>query len=289
MSEPQGDGTGGLGRIDLHTHSDCSDGTLAPLELVRLAAERSVSLLALTDHDTLAGLDEAQHACERSALRFVGGVELSCLWRASEIHVLGLGIEVRDADLQQLCHAQQARRRRRIRAIGERLTALGLPGDAISDSALASASPTRAHLARGLHERGFADSAQQAFERYLAPGRSAYVPPGWPRLDEIMDRLRSARGLAVLAHPHRYRLARAALTELACEFKQLGGGGIEVSMAGMSPTQVAGAARLARRFELAGSIGSDFHQPGIPWRPLGRLVKLPEAVTPVTARLGTAT
>src|SRR5579871_1126859 len=207
MNEPQGDGSSGPGRIDLHTHSDCSDGTLSPLELVRLAAQRCVSLLALTDHDTLAGLDEAEQACERSALRFVGGVELSCLWRASEIHVLGLGIDVRDAGLQQLCDAQQGRRRRRIRAIGERLTAQGLPGDAISDSALASASPTRAHLARSLHERGFADSAQQAFERYLAPGRSAYVPPDWPRLNEIMDRLRGARGLAVLAHPHRYRLA----------------------------------------------------------------------------------
>jgi predicted metal-dependent phosphoesterase TrpH len=276
------------GRIDLHTHSRCSDGTLAPAELVRLAATRSVTLLALTDHDTLAGLAEARLACQQLGIRFVPGVELSSRWRDLEVHVLGLGIDADDAALRQLCEQQRARREARIQAMAERLSALGLPGSAIAAQALRSAAPTRSHLAAALHARGLAASAQDAFDTYLSAGRPAFVASGWPPLSHIVAAILAARGVAVLAHPHRYRLARSRMAELASEFKNLGGGGLEVSVAGMSLAEASEAARLARRFDLAGSIGSDFHHPGLPWRPLGRLVKLPQDVTPITARLAPA-
>lgn len=285
MSEPA---TAQQLRIDLHTHSCCSDGALRPDELVDLAARRGVSLLALTDHDTLEGLPEAQRACEKRGIQFVPGVELSCRWQQIEIHVLGLAIDATDAALRSLCSEQRHRRQERIEAIGARLSALGLPGQVLIDSALSAAAPTRAHLAEGLKRHGFAASAQEAFDRYLAPGRPGFVAASWPSLASIVQHVLDAGGVAVLAHPHRYGLSRARLSELAHEFKRLGGAGIEISVAGMGPAKAAEAARLARRFDLAGSMGSDFHQPGIPWRPLGRFVKLPEAVTSITARLAQA-
>ena len=282
MSEPA---AAALERIDLHTHSHCSDGTLSPSELVRLAATRGVTLLALTDHDTTAGLAEAQAACAHHGIGFVTGIELSCCWRDSEIHVLGLRFDAADAGLAALCDAQIARRRVRISAMATRLAALGLPGDALARSALMAASPTRAHLAQSLHERSLADSPQDAFDRYLAPGKPGYVAAAWPAMGEILACIRDAGGIAVLAHPHRYGLSAARRLALVGEFKALGGEALEISVAGMSPGEGAAAERLARRFGLAGSTGSDFHQPGLPWRPLGRFAKLAEAVTPITVRL----
>jgi predicted metal-dependent phosphoesterase TrpH len=274
-----------LKRIDLHTHSHCSDGVLSPAELVQLAAGRGVALLALTDHDTTAGLPEAQAACQRHGIGFVPGIELSCRWQGHEIHVLGLNIDAQDAGLRALCTAQQTRRRERIAAMGERLSAMGLPGKSLAEAALANAAPTRSHLAVALHGQGLAKSPQDAFERYLAPGSAAYVAAAWPGLEEIVTCIRSAGGLSVLAHPHRYALSATQRASLAEDFRTLGGEGIEISLPGMSPTETAEAERLARRFGLAGSTGSDFHQPGLPWRPVGRFAKLAEAVTPITARL----
>lgn len=245
-------------------------------------------MLALTDHDTLQGLPEAQLACEQHGIQFVPGVELSCQRQEAEVHVLGLGIDAADASLRSLCDQQRLRRQQRVEAIGKRLSALGMPGEVLAQSALRAASPTRAHLAEGIRARGLTATAQEAFDRYLARGRPAFVPAIWPSLAAILQHILGAGGLPVLAHPHRYGLSGARLGELTDEFKRLGGVGIEVSIAGMSPVKSAEAARLARRFELAGSLGSDFHQPGIPWRPLGRLVKLPQAVTSITARLAQA-
>jgi predicted metal-dependent phosphoesterase TrpH len=282
MSEPT---AAPLERIDLHTHSHCSDGTLSPSELVRLAATRGVTLLALTDHDTTAGLAEAQAASVRHGIAFVPGIELSCRWQHSEIHVLGLGFDAADAGLAALCAAQIARRRVRFSAMVSRLSALGLPGDILARSALMAASPTRAHLAQSLHEQALADSPQAAFDRYLAHGKPGYVPAAWPAMGEILACIRNAGGIAVLAHPHRYGLSAARQLSLVGQFKALGGEGLEISVAGMSPAEGAAAERLARRFGLAGSTGSDFHQPGLAWRPVGRFAKLAEAVTPISVRL----
>jgi 3',5'-nucleoside bisphosphate phosphatase len=273
-------------RIDLHTHSSCSDGLLAPAALVALAAARQVALLALTDHDTGLGADEARAACNVHGIRFVPGAELTCLWREREIHVIGLNLELAQPRFIAHCAAVLELRRQRIAAMGERLTRAGLPGDALAAEALAAAAPTRAHLARGLCARGLAASVQGAFDHWLKRGRPGYVGAQWPDLTTAVQRIVGAAGVAVLAHPHRYQVSNGVLRELVEEFKAAGGAGLEVSLAGMGPGDAERAASLARRFDLAGSIGSDFHEPGLPWRPLGRFAKLPDRIVPITARLG---
>jgi hypothetical protein len=272
-------------RIDLHTHSDCSDGLLSPAALVALAVQRQVEMLALTDHDTISGCGQAGAACAQAAIRFVPGVELSCQWREREIHIVGLRLDVTDAALLSHCAAVLERRRERISAMTSRLSRAGLPGEQLAALTLEAALPTRTHLARALCRLGLADSLQQAFERYLKRGRPGYVSAQWPQLASAVERIVAAGGIAVLAHPHRYSLSHGVLRELVAEFKAAGGEGIEVSLSGMGPADAERAAGLARRYELAGSIGSDFHEPDLPWRPLGRFAKLPDLITPIAARL----
>jgi predicted metal-dependent phosphoesterase TrpH len=273
-------------RIDLHTHSTCSDGMLAPAALVDLAAERKVQLLALTDHDTASGCDAAQSACDRHGIGFVPGVELTSQWREREIHIIGLGIERDRAPFIAHCASVLELRRERIQAMGQRLTHAGLPGAELAAEALSAAAPTRAHLARGLCSRGLAATVQAAFDRWLKRGRPGYVAAQWPDLESAVRCITAAAGVPVLAHPHRYQVSNGVLHELVGQFKAAGGVGLEVSLAGMGPGDADRAATLARRFDLAGSIGSDFHEPGLPWRPLGRFAKLPDRIMPITARLG---
>lgn len=272
-------------RIDLHTHSNCSDGLLSPAALVMLAAQRQVELLALTDHDTVSGCAAASAACADTAVRFVSGVELSCQWREREIHIIGLRLEHTDAGLLSHCGSVLASRRERMSAMTQRLGRAGLPGEQLAALTLSATLPTRTHLARALCQLGLADSVQQAFERWLKRGRPGYVGAQWPQLPTAVQCIVAAGGIAVLAHPHRYQVSHGVLRELVAHFKEAGGEGIEVSLSGMSAGDAERAAALARRFDLAGSIGSDFHEPDLPWRPLGRFAKLPDLVTPIAARI----
>lgn len=272
-------------RIDLHTHSNCSDGVLSPEALVQLAATRQLQLLALTDHDTVAGCAAAQSACDAHGIRFVPGIELTAEWREREIHIVGLAVDVTSPVLHRQIGALGELRRERIRAIGERLDRHGLPGSELATQALAAASPTRMHMARLLVGIGACADTEQAFEDLLKRGRPGHVPARWPQLADTVACLHEAGGIAVLAHPHRYKLSNGQLRELCAQFRLAGGGGIEVSLSGMSPADAERTASLARRFDLAGSIGSDFHEPGLPWRPLGRFAKLPDGVTPITGQL----
>ncbi|MGA8707595.1 MAG: PHP domain-containing protein [Steroidobacteraceae bacterium] len=271
-------------RIDLHTHSQYSDGLLSPAALVELAARREVRLLALTDHDTIAGCAAAASACEQHGICFVPGIELSCDWQQREIHVVGLGLDVENAALQAHCAAVRERRRERMLAMARKLTRAGLPGETLAQAALTAASPTRTHLARAMCRHGIARDMQQAFDRWLKRGRPAHVAAHWPALEAAVRCIIGAGGTAVLAHPHRYPLSHGQLRQLTADFAAAGGGGIEVSLAGMAPKDADRAVALARRHGLAGSIGSDFHEPDLPWRPLGRFDKLPDSVTPIAAR-----
>jgi len=274
-------------RIDLHTHTHHSDGVLSPTELVALATARQVAVLALTDHDTMAGCDEAAGACAGAGTRFVPGAELTAGWRGQEIHVVGLALTADAPPLRAYLDDILARRRMRVAAIGRKLAAertlAGFdPGAAVLAG---SAVPTRMHVARELVRAGHARDTQSAFERYLARRTPGYVPQEWPGVDAAVAAIVGAGGLAVLAHPHRYKLSNGALRELCGSFRELGGAGMEVSIAGQSPNDLMRLARLARASGLAGSVASDFHEPGMPWRPVGRSDKLPEGVDPLLARL----
>jgi predicted metal-dependent phosphoesterase TrpH len=275
--------------VDFHTHSHFSDGVLAPAPLVARARARGVGTLALTDHDTTAGLGEARGACRDSGIRFVPGVELSASWRGQTIHVVGLQIDERHAGLQSHLSRVLARRQARLREIGERLEKRArLPGRELAEAASGNASPTRLHLARLLVERGFARDHQEAFDRWLNRDTPGHVPAEWPTLEAAMQPLRDCGGVAVLAHPHRYRASAGQLRELAAAFANLGGAALEASMAGMSPNDADRIASLCRRFKLCASMGSDFHDPAVPWNPLGRWLKLLPGLEPITQLLKTA-
>lgn len=273
--------------IDLHTHSHHSDGTLPPAALVALAAARGVAVLALTDHDTTAGVPEAEAASREAGMRFVPGVEITAGWRGQEIHVVGLGIDTASVPLQAHLHALVAARRTRIASIGARLARQRhFNGRDPAQHVLQSAAvPTRTHLARALVKAADAKTTQDAFDRWLGRGRPGHVPQQWPEVEAAISVIRAAGGHAVLAHPHRYKLSSGALGALCSGFREAGGAAMEVSLPAMSPNDATRLARLARQHGLAGTAASDFHEPGLPWRPLGRFAKLPEGIEPLLPRL----
>jgi predicted metal-dependent phosphoesterase TrpH len=269
--------------VDFHTHSHFSDGVLAPAALVERARTRRVGTLALTDHDTTAGLPEARAACAANAIRFVPGVELSATWRGQTIHIVGLQVDESHAGFNSHLTQVLERRQSRLREIGERLEKRArLPGRELAAIAANATAPTRLHLARLLVARGHARDTQEAFDRWLNGDKAGHVPAEWPAMAAAMAVLRDSGAVPVLAHPHRYRLSAGGLRELAAAFVQEGGAALEASMAGMSPNDADRIASLCRRFKLRASMGSDFHDPAVPWNPLGRWLKLAAGLEPVT-------
>ncbi len=267
--------------IDLHTHSSCSDGALVPAELVARAAAAGIGTLALTDHDTLAGLGEAHTAARALGVRLVPGVEVSASWRHQSIHVLGLWIDPASAALTRSLERQAELRRARMRRMCTALSKLRLPGDELLAAVQARPGiPTRSHLAAALLEQGHVHRMQDAFRKYLGRGKPAHVAADWPALAEVVGWIREAGGIACMAHPARYALSGGAIKRLTAEFAAAGGTALElVSGARDAPSEACAA--LAREFGLLGSAGSDFHDPQLAWNPLGRLAKLPHGIVPV--------
>jgi predicted metal-dependent phosphoesterase TrpH len=268
--------------IDLHTHSNRSDGSLTPAELVQRASASGLQVLALTDHDTIAGLDEARAAAAEAGIRLVPGVEISASWRGQAIHVLGLWIDPADRQLRERLDSQAERRRARMRAICARLAKLGLPGaELLAAVEAAPGLPTRAHLAEALRAGGHVDRTDDAFRKYLGKGKAAHLAAEWPVLGEVVGWICAAGGVASLAHPARYALSAGARRQLLADFVAAGGGAIEVVSGGNGAQHMEASAMLAVKFGLLGSIGSDFHNPQQIWNPLGRSLKLPDCVVPV--------
>ncbi|HLZ96519.1 MAG TPA: PHP domain-containing protein [Steroidobacteraceae bacterium] len=267
--------------IDLHTHSCCSDGSLTPGELVQRAAASGLHVLALTDHDTIGGLEEARTAAARAGIRLVPGVEISASWRGQDIHVLGLWIDPAAGPLLARLGSQAERRRARMRAICARLTKIGLPGgELLAVVEAAPGLPTRAHLAEAMRAGGHVERADDAFRKYLGKGKAAHLAAEWPALVEVVGWIREAGGIASLAHPARYALSAGARRQLLADFVAAGGDALEV-VTGNGAQHTEASAALAVKFGLSGSIGSDFHNPEHIWNPLGRSLKLPDCVIPV--------
>jgi 3',5'-nucleoside bisphosphate phosphatase len=268
--------------IDLHTHSLYSDGSLEPAALVERAALADIGMLALTDHDTIGGIEKAQAAALRFGIRLVPGVELSASWRHQTIHVLGLWIDPTSPRLKVLLEGQAERRRERMRRMCARLGRSGLPGDALL-AAVESAPglPTRSHLAAALAAGGHVKRVEDAFRKFLSAGKPGYVASEWPALAEILTVRREAGGTASLAHPLRYRLSSGARGRLLAEFAAAGGDALEVITGANGAQHAHACAALAHKFGLRASIGSDFHHPQLAWNPLGRLAKLPDGIDPV--------
>ena len=269
--------------FDLHCHSTVSDGLLAPAEVVRRATANGVSVLALTDHDELAGLAGAADAARASGMRFVPGVEISVTWAELTIHIVGLGIDPANVSLaENLAHLRTSRGRRAERIAAE-FDALGIPGTLAGAYAYAE-NPTligRAHFARFLVECGVARDVATVFRHYLVRGKPGYVPQQWAELADAVAWIRASGGRAVVAHPGRYPLSRPELRRFLAEFKAAGGEGIEVVTGSHSPEQYVEFAGFAREFGFLASRGSDFHGPDESAVDLGRLPLLPADLTPV--------
>lgn len=270
-------------RFDLHCHTTASDGVLSPAELVRRAAEKEVAVLAVTDHDTLAGLDEVRQtiAAEQLPLRLVSGVEISTGWEHHEIHIVALGVDEKNVALTDFLVGQQARREARAQEIGRRLEKCLIPGTYEEAKQLAGdAAVTRAHFARVLVARGVADNMQKVFKKYLSRGNKGYVPAEWPEMRDAIAVIHDAGGLAVLAHPSRYDLTAKWIKRLLVAFKAAGGDAMEVSLPQQSPQERANLGQWAKEYDLYISVGSDFHFPSN-WTELGRHLWLPKEGTPL--------
>jgi len=270
--------------VDLHCHSTVSDGLLPPREVVRLAHSRGCKLFALTDHDDLRGLPDAADEAQKLGMPFVNGVEISVSWGKHNLHIVGLGF---DRENPALCAGlEQVRSGRWERA--ERMAASLLAKAGIAD-ALAGARKyaenpemiSRAHFARYIVEIGKAKDVRSVFYKFLKPGMPGYVEHEWARLHEAVQWITGAGGVAVLAHPGRYRLTRTEMRAFLGEFKDGGGTGIEVITSSHSTEQYLEYAVLAKEFGLLASRGSDFHGPGESRIDLGRLPNLAPGLKPV--------
>jgi 3',5'-nucleoside bisphosphate phosphatase len=273
--------------IDLHTHSSCSDGALTPLELVALAAAAGVEVMALTDHDTISGVEAAQQAAVQHGLKLVPGVEISASWHAQAVHILGLWIDPLSPLLCSMLKSQGELRRTRMRNICARLEKLRLPGkELLATVELHPGLPTRAHLAQALVAGGHVASADAAFRKYLGKGKAAHIAADWPALPEVVGWIVASGGVAALAHPARYAISSGARRRLLADFAAAGGTVLEVVSGGNASQHVDTCAVLAQSFGFLGSVGSDFHNPQAAWNPLGRSLKLPDCVTPVWRSFG---
>lgn len=269
--------------VDLHCHSTCSDGSLTPTELVRQAARSGVDVLALTDHDTVSGLAEAQLAATACGITLIPALELSVDWLGYNIHVVGLGIDPTHPVLQEGLAQQSQARSVRGHHIAERLSALGITGSYEGALALAQSPDTlsRTHFSQWLLAEGHVGSLQQAFDRYLGPRKPAAVPLTWVDLATGVSWITAAGGAAVLAHPGRYDMSRTKLRRLLADFQLAGGTALEVATATEKPDIVRYLGLLSQQMGLMASQGSDYHGRSTPWLALGRFPPLPAGCIPV--------
>lgn len=274
--------------IDLHMHSTASDGTLSPTELMRFAAECGCNTVALTDHDTAAGVSEARSEAHRLGIRFIAGIEVSSLWGGRSIHVVGLGIDDTNPVLARKVREFEVSRTRRAAQIAEKLAALGIPGMLEKATAFAEnkLNVSRVHFALALLEAGAVKNQQEAFDRYLGDGKPAYIMAPWPTVAEAVDLIHTAGGIAVMAHPGRYHFKNDwTVDELMKDFAAAGGEAVEVISGSQQPDFTPRCLAWAREYKLLVSTGSDFHSK-TGTRPMpGTQGQLPAGYTSVLSKL----
>lgn len=268
--------------IDLHCHSTISDGLLEPEDLVAYAAAQGVKVLALTDHDDVAGLARARVAAKVHGIQFVNGVEISVTWKKRTLHIVGLRVNDQDKDLLRAFEQVRIGRESRAKQIGYDLARVGIY-DAYEGAKLIAKQSiiTRSHFAQFLVETGHVKNTKSVFKKYLVKGKPGYVDHQWMTLEQAVTLIKGAGGQAVLAHPGRYDLGFINTHLLLNEFRGYGGEAIEVVTGSHQPPQFKQFATLAQRFSLKSSQGSDYHGPGISYMPMGRLPELPTGCVPV--------
>jgi predicted metal-dependent phosphoesterase TrpH len=272
---------------DLHCHSSISDGTLEPERLAERARDHGVELWALTDHDEVAGQSRAAAAARAFRLDYLTGVEISVTFIGTTVHVVGLGFDAEDRALIDGLAATRGGRDARAHEMAAALAAVGIRG--AYEGALAHAGNpaliSRTHFARHLVDAGVCADTDSVFRRFLVEGKPGYVPHRWASLGDAVRWITAAGGMAVIAHPARYRFSPTEEYALFSEFVAHGGRGVEVVTGSHAPGEYAKYADLALEFGLFASRGSDFHAPGESHTELGSLPGLPGRLTPVWAAL----
>ncbi len=268
---------------DLHCHSVVSDGTLTPEALAARAAANGVELWALTDHDEVGGQEQAAAAARACGMRYVCGVEISVTFLNQTVHILGLGIDPENAALRAGLAATRGGRTARAQAMADDLARVGIPG--VLEGALKYVGNpeliSRSHFARYLVEAGICPDTHSVFRKYLAEGKPGYVPHRWASLREALGWITGAQGVAVIAHPARYKFSANEEFALFTEFKGHGGAGVEVVTGSHTSAEYLTYGSVATDYGLAASRGSDFHSPDESHTDLGSLPYLPGSLTPV--------
>ena len=247
--------------VDFHTHSLASDGALAPIELLRRAKAAGVQQFALTDHDTMAGYLAVRHTSEAEEVGLISGVELSCRWATATIHVVGLNFDADAPEMTAMVEQLTQAREERAEKIATRLAGVGIDDALEGAKAIANGSQIgRPHFATWMVEAGAVDSVAEAFDKYLGAGKIGDVKMFWPPLSDVVQAITRAGGVAILAHPLKYRLTGMKLRALINDFKAAGGGAIEVLNGRQPETDLKRLSQLAEGNGLMCSVGSDFHR-----------------------------
>lgn len=268
--------------IDLHCHSTVSDGLLTPEELVLNAHRCGVKVLALTDHDDLGGLSIARDVAEAHDIHFIDGVEISVTWKKRTLHIVGLKVDPNNEQLKKELAQVRLDRDQRALEIAEGLAKVGIHGAYEAAKAFAGeAILTRMHFAHFLVENGHAKNTKSVFKKYLVKGKPGFVDHQWMTLEKAVQLICDAGGTAVIAHPGRYDLGIINTMLLMNEFKGYGGEAIEVVTGSHTPEHFEKYAKIAEKYALKASRGSDFHGKGISFMEMGRLPALPLKCIPV--------
>jgi predicted metal-dependent phosphoesterase TrpH len=268
--------------IDLHCHSNVSDGVLSPAAVVARAAANGVHVLALTDHDDVAGLAPAQAAATELGVTLIPGVEISVSWGGQTVHIVGLRIDPLHPELAAGLHGIRLGRIERARRMADDLAQSGIGGayEGADGYAANKQMVGRTHFARWLVAQGHAPDMRSAFKRFLTPGHPGYVEHEWTSLENAVGWIRASGGMAVVAHPGRYAFNARKLHLFLDAFRTLGGEGIEVITGSHHPSEYGKFADLARAFGLKASRGADFHAPG-EGADIGHLPALPHYCKPI--------
>ncbi len=272
-----------LTNADLHSHSHISDGTLNPEDLARRAHAQGVALWALTDHDEVGGQQAARDTALALGMDYLTGTEISVSFAGETVHILGLGFDADNPALQAGLTATRSGRRERAQRMADELAQVGVKG-AFEGALRYVGNPdlvSRTHFARFLVETGVCSDTYEVFRRYLADGKPGYVPHQWAKLGDAVRWITQAGGVAVIAHPARYKFSPSAEYALFSEFVAHGGRGVEVMTGSHNEAERVRYADMAVDFDLLASRGSDFHSPTESRTELGSLPDLPGRLQPV--------
>lgn len=274
--------------VDLHCHSTVSDGVLAPEAVAERAYHNGVRLWSLTDHDEVGGQAPARQSAKALGMDYITGIEISVTWQERTLHMVGLAFDPDNQTLNEGLAAIRADRDRRSFKIAEKFDALGIPNTYEGALALAGNPEliSRSHFARYLVQAGYCQSLQEVFDRYLSDDGPANVRTAWASLPEAVFWVKEAGGVAVIAHPGRYKYSRSQFVELWRTFKALGGDGVEVVTGSHTLDQYYQYADVCRQYGFFASAGSDFHGPKEGRLDLGHLPPLPSGLTPIWHHLG---